>query len=623
MGMEAICDLATSPAAAAGNAGRGGFRARAGWFGPDDRPRFGWLYRPHQSAGLAGMVIVPPFGHDEICAHRTLRHLAEASARSGFITLRFDLDGCGDSAGDDSDPDRVESWITSVQDACDLVRGAGAAQLVLVGLRLGATLAAFAAQRRDDVAALVAFNPVVRGKPWLRELRAFQAAMNLQPSPVPTETDGQEAGGFLLGAETCGALKAIDLTRNTAPAPRVLILDRDDLPGADTWREHLQACGCHVAQRRIAGYAELMDDPHRSRVAQAFIDACIEYTRDVPAFAGTRLEKPAPSLRPSTTQHVSDGEIVETVVSPGAGIFGILAEPAHCKADRALIMLNAGAVRHVGVCRFDVGFSRQLAASGLRVLRVDLTGIGDSPAREGAAENMVYGPHDIEDVGVCVNWLRMRNVRELAVGGVCAGASHALRAAMAGQPIDTVYLVNCAVFAPKVGLDPGVDRRFNDIAHYNKSVKSVRSWRKLLSGNVDLRRIARVAAWKIVLRGKRLVWEAARRAGMPMPHDLSRGFAALARRGVNLHFLYSGNDPGRVRLAVEAGSSVPEHCRAGRFSMQVFDGANHTFTQRWAQDSLRQALWQILLPNSGNAPVSVSTGNPRTPQTSAGLHHVG
>lgn len=613
--MDAVCDMTTIRAVPAGTAAHG-VRGEAGWFGPQDRPRFGWLYRPHRPGSGIGIVIVPPFGHDDICAHRTLRHLAEAFARGGFTTLRFDLDGCGDSAGDDSDPDRVENWLASVGDACDLVRDAGAARLVLVGLRLGATLATLAAQRRDDVAALVAFNAVVRGKAWLRELRAFQSAMNLQPPPVPMETDGQEAGGFLLGAETCEALKAIDLNRIAVPAPRVLILDRDDLPGADDWHEHLQTLGCRVMRRGVAGYADLMDDPHRGRVAQAFIDACLGFVQQLPAPDCPRSARPPPSLRASTT--LCNGQVVETVVSPGRGIFGILAEPAHRKADRAVLMLNAGAIRHVGVSRFDVGFARQLAASGLRALRVDLTGIGDSPAREGAIENMVYGPHDLEDVGACVDWLRARGAGELVVGGVCAGATHALRAALAGQAIDAAYLVNCAVFAPKVGLDPGIDRRFNDIAHYNKSVKSARSWRKLLSGNVDLHRIARVAAWKIVLRAKRLVWEAARRAGMPMPHDLSRGFAALVRRGVKLHFIYAGNDPGRVRLAVEAGSSVPKYCRTGRFSMRIFPGTNHTFTQRWAQASLRQALRQILLPTGADAPAIPVRQS--TKRVSAGTH---
>lgn len=601
--MDALCDIATNPAPRVAIAGHG-FRACAGWFGPEDRPRFGWLYQPDEPGAL-GIVIVPPFGHDDTCAHRTLRHLAEASARNGFITLRFDLDGCGDSAGNDSDSERVESWIASVLDACDRVRSAGARQLLLVGIRLGATLAALAAQRRDDVAALVAFNAVIRGKTWLRELHAFQRAMDLQPPAEDTEADGQEAGGFLLTARTCGTLETIDLARAGAPAQRVLILDRDDLPARDAWRRHLEPLGCNVTQRSIPGYMEMMVDPHFSRVAQAFIDACVEYARELPAPADVRAEAPESPLRTSARLNVGDKEIEETVVSPGAGMFGILSEPVGGKTERGLIVLNAGAIRHVGANRFDVTFARQLAAEGMSVLRVDLSGLGDSPARAGQMENEVFGPHSIEDVGICVDWMRARGVRELTAGGLCAGASHALSAVLAGQPIDAACLVNCPVFAPKAGFRPSEDQRFKDIAHYNKSVKSTRSWRKLLSGNVDLRRIARVAIWKVVLEGKHVAGEAARRIGVPMPHDLSRRFTALARRGVRLHFLYSGDDPGLVRLAVEAGSSVPKLCRAGQFSMQVFSGANHIFTQRWAQASLRQALSQILLTD---------TVSPRTPE---------
>jgi pimeloyl-ACP methyl ester carboxylesterase len=611
--MEAGCDIATKPEARPEWTGHG-FRAQAGWFGPEDRPRFGWLYHPDEPGSL-GIVIVPPFGHDDICAHRTLRHLAETSARNGFTTLRFDPDGCGDSAGDDSDPVRVESWIASVLDACELVRGTGASRVLLVGLRLGATLAALAAQRRDDVAALAAFNAVIRGKAWLRELRAFQAAMNLQPSPEDAAADGQEAGGFLLSLETCETLKTIDLTRVGPPARCVLILERDDLPGKDDWRRHLQGLGCDVVQRCIPGYVDMMADPHVGRVAQAFIDACIEFARGLPAPAKVPPEAPKPPLRASMLLRACGGGIGEKVVSPGAGIFGILAEPAHSPADRALLVLNAGAIRHIGANRFDVDFSRRLAAQGLCVLRVDLTGLGDSPARPGATENVSFGPHCIEDVGVCVAWLRARGVRELTVGGLCSGASHALGAVLAGQPIDAACLVNCAAFAPRAGYDPGADHRFHDIAHYNKSVKSARSWKKLLSGKVDLRRIARVAAWKIVLRGKHTVREVARRTGIPMRHDLARRFAALARRGVRVHFLYSADDPGRVRLAIEAGSHVSRLCRSGDFSMRIFAGANHIFTQRWAQASLRLALLQILLPDTG----AVSPRAPEPPPDPAAI----
>jgi pimeloyl-ACP methyl ester carboxylesterase len=571
-----------------------GFCAQAGWFGPANRARFGWFYRPDRINGASGVVIVPPFGRDDICVHRTLRHLAETCARSGFVTLRFDPDGCGDSAGDDSDADRVESWIASVRDACDTVRRAGMAHVTLIGIRLGASLATLAAQYRDDVVALVAFNAVVRGSHWLHELRAFQIAMNLQPPPLPETEEGEEACGFLLGPATCAAVKAIDLTRVAAPAPRVLLLERDDLPASGGWYGHLQARGCRVEQRRIPGYADMMVDAHLSHVAQVFIDACIDFLRDGADPGGSEPQAAALPLRPSATLRVGGARVEETVMSPGAGIFGILARPLQRDADRALLVLNAGAVRHIGAGRFDVALSRQMAAAGLQALRVDLTGIGDSPARAGVAENLVYPPDALNDTGLCVDWLRARGARELIVGGMCSGASHALRAALAGLPIDAAYLVNCGLFAGKGGLDPAGDRRFKDIAHYGKAVKSARSWRKLLSGNVDVQRVARAAIWKVALEGRGFLRDAARRSGFPMRGDLSCELEALARRGVKMHFLYSGDDPGRIRLAVEAGSSVAQYCRTGQFSMHVFPGANHTFTQRWAQASLLRTLRRIL-----------------------------
>ena len=50
------------------------------FFQSGERPRFGWVHTPAVANGV-GLVIVPPFGYEAICAHRSLRHLAEAAAR--------------------------------------------------------------------------------------------------------------------------------------------------------------------------------------------------------------------------------------------------------------------------------------------------------------------------------------------------------------------------------------------------------------------------------------------------------------------------------------------------------------------------------------------------------------
>lgn len=575
-----------------------GYTAEAGWFGPEDRPCFGWLYRPGTPApNGAGIVIVPPFGREDICAHRTLRHLAEDAAKAGFVAARFDLDGTGDSSGDDADPDRMGAWTTNIMDACDLVRGSGASQLVLVGVRLGATLAMLAGQGREDVSALIAFNAVVSGRTYLRELRALQNAMNLAPPPPESpQQPGQETSGFLLTDDTCAALQAIDLTKFTgSPAPIVHVLERDDLPERKGLPAHLQSLGTHVTAARLPGYVEMMNDPHSSRVAQAFIDACIDRVGELHAVpGGPRAPAKSATLRPSSRLRTGDTLITEEVVAPGAGMLGILAKPAAGHADRAVVMLNAGAIRRIGSNRIDVGLARQLAATGRVVLRVDLPGVGDSPAHAGEPENVVYGPCCVGDVGVVVSWIRARCAGELAVGGMCSGAYHALRAAIAEQDIDRVYLINCLVFGPRVKFDPESTSLLGDVTHYNEAVRSGHAWRRLLTGRASFRTVARVAAWHLGNHFKRLGLGLARHLRIPLRNDLGGALVGLARRGVHVHFLFSANESGQTLLAAEAGSVVPRLSATGMMDTQVFDGADHTFTQRWAQAMLHDALVGVL-----------------------------
>jgi pimeloyl-ACP methyl ester carboxylesterase len=90
-----------------------------------------------------------------------MRQLAVKLSAGGFHTLRFDYFGTGDSGGQESDADPsaaqgdVESAIEGIQDIV------GVARVALIGLRLGATLAARAAMRRkESVEALVLWDPV-------------------------------------------------------------------------------------------------------------------------------------------------------------------------------------------------------------------------------------------------------------------------------------------------------------------------------------------------------------------------------------------------------------------------------------------------------------------------------
>src|SRR4051794_24121136 len=100
-------------------------------------PLFAWLHQGEPtSARRPGVLLCPPLGHEQVHAHRALRHLADALAGAGFAVLRFDYHGTGDSAGADADPDRCATWLENIADARAWMQTRlGCRRISLVGVR--------------------------------------------------------------------------------------------------------------------------------------------------------------------------------------------------------------------------------------------------------------------------------------------------------------------------------------------------------------------------------------------------------------------------------------------------------------------------------------------------------
>ncbi|MFT3790701.1 MAG: alpha/beta hydrolase [Rudaea sp.] len=572
--------------------------AQGGFFGPPSRPRFGWLHRPAALAAGVGLVIVPPFGYEGICAYRSVRHLAEVAARRGAVALRFDPDGWSDSAGDDLDPDRLEAWLASIADACDLMRGAGADRIVLAGIRLGALLAALAAERRDDIAGLVAIAAPASGKAWLREGRALQLALDLAAPPAGTVRDEsvQELVGFALTEQTRADIGRIDLTRAVRPAaPAVLLLDRDDLPGNDAWAAHLRALGAQVEQRRLPGYVEMVLDAQNAKVPREIVAAAADFL--AAAAPTTTAPPPAPpALRAANEILAREGTVTEECVAIDACLNAILTRPVAAIPRRAVILLNAGAIAHIGPNRLYVTLARRLAAQGDLVLRLDQSGLGDSRAREGAQEHVVYGEHAVGDVADAVAWVRRAGVEQVVLAGLCSGAYHAFKAALAGQPVDRIIAINPLTFHYKPGmpLDFAAFRIAAEAARYKRSLRSGASWKKLLRGEVDVGRAVQMVARRLLAAVAGRGRDVLRHLGVPLHEDLGSELLALARRGVAMEFIFAGGDPGVALLADEAGSVVRRLAGDGKLTIRTIDGAGHTFTPRWSQPLLLDAIVEAL-----------------------------
>lgn len=127
------------------------------------------LYGVYHPAGVPrlrrGVVLLNPYGWEALRAHRTLRTLALRLAKAGLDTLRFDYSCTGDSLGDSADAS-WDDWIEDADYAVEELQAmANVRKVSLLGLRMGALLAAeLAERRRDAVDRLVLWAPPSGGR---------------------------------------------------------------------------------------------------------------------------------------------------------------------------------------------------------------------------------------------------------------------------------------------------------------------------------------------------------------------------------------------------------------------------------------------------------------------------
>lgn len=134
------------------------------YFGSGANRLFGLHFPARGRPRASGIVLCNGFGKEYEISRTSLCNMARDLARGGFSCLRFDYRGYGDSAGEFSNA-TVRSMCADIEAAVDeLQRRANVASVGLLGIRLGATLAAVVAARLPRLSWLVLWEPLP--KPW-------------------------------------------------------------------------------------------------------------------------------------------------------------------------------------------------------------------------------------------------------------------------------------------------------------------------------------------------------------------------------------------------------------------------------------------------------------------------
>jgi alpha-beta hydrolase superfamily lysophospholipase len=583
-------------------------------------------------AGRGGVVLCPPVGYEQVHAHRTLRRLADELARAGLSVLRFDYHATGDSAGADEDPDRVATWLANVRDALAWLRGRlRGAPVSLFGLRLGAALALRAACE-DEVESLVLWAPAA-GRSFVREMKALAAAGDAAGGPAQGEI---EAAGFVLTRQTAEALLGLDPLSCAPRCRRVLLASRDE-GGEGRLHDHLAGQGCAVERFCLAGYAEMLAEPHFTRVPQEAVARTVAWLSPPPFRPSDRIhrgdrrgkakeaELSLPHLSSSAVSGISAVKSFQVVYEKNAGgegvlvretpltlrrqpcLFGVLGEPeAGPAADLpAVVLLNAGSAHRVGPGRLYVHLARRLAADGFRCLRLDLAGLGDSAPAGGARENDPYPATAFADIQDALDHLgAQRGVRRVVLMGLCAGAYAAFQAAvhLSSPLLVESVLINPLTFYWQDGtpLDAPAEVRRQALGYYLASALRPGRWLRLLSGRS---RIGLAGAARLLLehwrqrpagRGPGLDGPGGLQ-GHPPGGDLAADLGRVARAGRRLTLVFARSDPGYGLLTFQAGRTVRRLRRAGALGLSFIDDADHTFSRRAGRGRLLDAIASGLL----------------------------
>ena len=586
------------------------------FIGQPGQKLFAQLFRPQGAPKLA-LVICPPYGYEAVLAHSRLRQLAFALADAGHAVLHLDYAGCGQSQGDNDHGNCVEPWLQSINEALDFLHlNFGSVRLGLVGLRLGVTLGAACAARRGDVDVLVAMESVVHARRHVRELRMMQS----QPSEV-MQGDAKlfEAAGFCMSLVTREAMEALDLCKEDAlPAARVLMLSSKDAANDQAWMAHLRARHAQVehlgmAQDPIMPVSHWSVPPlDRFEPIQSWLQAQLKALGPAPAAAPGDVDK-APAATPiaDLDEWVREEALYLNTEQP---MFGIISRPRQNPSGgrkRAILLINDGINRGLGPCRIWVPLARRWSAQGMVVLRLDLCGLGDSPARAGQPLDLAYSPHAVDDVTMAAKWLKeVEGADEVWGVGLCSGGHHLFHAGLHRAPMDALVMINVGSFywESDMSTSAGFVEEWvaSEMQRHRKNIFSVKQWRRIISGDITWERMGNVLRHFGRAFERKARHVLADRLHIRLRAPLERQLMAIAKGGAMQYYIFAAGERVLASLRHECAPTLVTLQASGHLSLTIIPHGDHSFTDMASRTLLLDALNDLIESRIAGRPAATT-----------------
>ena len=458
----------------------------------------------------------------------------------------------------------------------------------MIGLRLGATIAAEVAAERGDVASVVLWHPFVNGAELHRARRcactrciacSSPRASRRAPRTTPTATRRSASSSRrrrwpTSRRSTCWPWRA-------SRRRKLLVIDAANIPSDEPLLERLRGLGADVSYRHLPGHKFLISIPHKSAVPQEIIDAIVALVRRDATRRAPR--PPPPADRPPGTHTRLDvrGGAVR-VRRRRQPLFGVLVKPAASRVRKGRPGDHHDERRHGAPHRPAPALRRAGARAGrARLRRAARRPVGHrrQPGVGGRGEPVLPGRRHRR-------W-PARDDRSSARGSAPTGSSSPACARAATSPSSSacsdrrvagVVMMNPRTFCVH---DLAMVEAYKRARYYQDSFFKKEKWVKLLTGKVDLaprremvapkvkgevvRRVQTRARSRAPGRAATATRDPRRRAGVPARdgrarrRHLPRRRRARSRRRLRRRPLRQADE--RARVAAELPARGPRRHR--------------------------------------------------------------
>jgi pimeloyl-ACP methyl ester carboxylesterase len=274
---------------------------------------------------------------------------------------------------------------------------------------------------------------------------------------------------------------------------------------------------------------------------------------------------------------------------------GVVADPV-AGTERAgapaVLFLNAGLLHHVGPHRIYVELARRWSALGVKSLRFDVSGCGDSGVRQdrlGRVEALVQETREAMDFMEAAH-----GVKRFVLFGICTGADQALRTARVDPRVEGAVLLDGYTYST-VG---------NTLRYYAGRAVRLRTWWHVVSRQHPAlaRKHERENGGTSLTHAEMVLSSSSLGLYVPPPRQEAEAWIReVLDRGCQLCFVFTKSH--RFSGRTQFGEMYPSLAKDPRPRLELLTNTDHVFTLRASQEMVMATadawLREVILMDQG------------------------